>query len=154
MQRSLLLAALLACAAAGTAAAAAASPRGTLLALLADPADRASRFGPFFDGLEAAGWALDVRPSAKPAAGAADAPSLKAWDTWAYDGVVVLPGKTNGEAKDGGGRGVGAGRSGGHAPIQTDLGDFFFFFFLIGQRRRGGARSLRTDAGPHPARGV
>lgn len=105
--RALLLAtvALAACLSAVTAA-----PRGTLLALLADPADRAGRFGPFFDGLEAAGWSVDVRRSAKPAADEAEPVSLKAWDTWLYDGVVVLPGKTNG-ARGRGSVFVGAGRA-------------------------------------------
>ena len=112
--RPLLLAALLACLAA--LATAAAAPRGTLLALLADPADRAGRFGPFFDGLEAGGWALDVQSSAKAAA---DAPlALKAWDTWMYDGVVVLPGKTNGKRERDGGGGAAADRK---APIQKPI---------------------------------
>jgi len=82
-----------------------AAPRGTLLAVLADPADRAGRFGPFFDGLEAAGWALDVRP-AKPASDGDVSPiKLKDWDTWAYEGAVILPGSTNGAPRTGAGGG-------------------------------------------------
>lgn len=120
--RPLLLAALLACLAA--LATAAAAPRGTLLALLADPADRAGRFGPFFDGLEAGGWALDVQSSAKAAA---DAPlALKAWDTWVYDGVVVLPGKTNGKRERDGGGGAAADRK---APIQKPILVTFLLLF-------------------------
>ena len=90
MLRPLLLACLLAAAAL---AGAAPPSTGTLLALLQDPADRSTRFGPFFDGLESAGWTLDVR-SAKPSG---DPVKLRTWDGWAYDGVVVLPGTTNGE---------------------------------------------------------
>jgi hypothetical protein len=94
-------AALLAGAAAASSVAAAASApsRGTILALLADPADRHGRFGPFFDGLASSGWALDVRPASSKKSGAdAESPpvKLKEWDAWAYEGVVVLPGSTNG----------------------------------------------------------